>query len=203
MRMTDTGKSQAPFSPGSEIASDAPRNGKRRHLPSRKAVPLRWPSTMPARRSVLKLWRRIAMKILHDSKVSFRLMAVVPDFIIWNTGEIWQTNDRLAEEGGECDEKTIRRDVVAYTRLGIFIVERGWRRNKEGNLVRCRTIRLSIPSDYDGSIPDFEDENHADHVCPDDQGNHADHVCPNHADIRGPITVDHYVDANSGGDGAI
>lgn len=71
---------------------------------------------------------------------------------------MWPTDATLAIVTGS-SEKSVSRDIGQYETLGLLPVDRGWRRNREGKLVRTRTLIPSVPVDLKGSIdlPVIED----------------------------------------------
>jgi hypothetical protein len=97
--------------------------------------------------------------------------------------DVWATNDTLAMCGGECSEKTIRREIKQYCDLGIFLVEHGWRKAPTGEFRRTRTVRLSIPKL-------LESHDHMDTSGPHELQNHMDHCRPKVPDTSGPFTFE-------------
>ncbi|HEV7436603.1 MAG TPA: hypothetical protein VGO22_17315 [Pseudorhizobium sp.] len=189
------------FEPDAGETTGAPRSGFDREILQKEPIPFRWPTTMTERRKVVRMWRTIAMRVLHDLELSFRLMAVIDDHMMWGIGEIWASSEKLASAAGGCNEKTIRRDIQKLKKLGFLIVENGYRTVSAGQRVKTRAIRLALPSDYDGDVPDHEDDDQTDTRCPNGRHDQTDTRCPEVADTCCPIIVP-YVDANFGGGGA-
>lgn len=180
----------AAFVPAATEAKEAPRSGRRRVPLSSVCLPLLWPTTMSERRKSVRLWRRIAMIMLQDSDKVMRLPAIVPDVLIWTDGEIWASNWKLSLEAGGCAEKTMQREIEWFRLRGLLQVTYGWKRNKSGHLSKTRLMKLGIPSDYTGQIPDLDEPDQADTRGPDGDTHQADTRGPDRMDTRGPITVE-------------
>lgn len=170
----------------------APRDAKRRILERKPCVAWHWPDGKIARKEAVKSWYRVANRVLADERYSYRLMTVIWQFINWETGSLWPTNLTLAEVCGQCDEKTIKRDVAAYERMGLFILEKGWR-VVDGRRLRTRTIHLAVPADLQshrdtrgpyGATPEPDVEK-------DTRG-------PKHRDTRGPFTLEDTLEGKTG-----
>jgi hypothetical protein len=180
----------------------ASRSGKSKIIATRPRLPLRWPKVMKSRKEAFEAWHAVAMQVCNDADVSFRLMAVVRHFVHWNTGTFWATNATIARHAGYCSERTIKRDMVTYSALGIFNVEHGWRRGAGGKIVRSRLVRLSIPTDLPPEtwIPNTD---HGDNSCPHEllgvANDHGDNCCHHELDNCCPFTLG---DTHDGGDGA-
>jgi hypothetical protein len=162
-------------------------------LAPRACLPLNWPKESKARKEAFEAWHAVAMQVCNQAGVSFRVMAIVERFVHWNTGTFWATNETIAMRAGRCSERTIKRDMASICGLGLFIVERGWRRSRNGKLVRSRLIRLAIPKDLPVKtwIPG---EIHGDTSCPYEllpvANDHGDTSCPIHGDTSCPFTLE-------------
>jgi hypothetical protein len=121
-------------------------SGRRRTVDPVKAMrfPRYWPSSIPAQDAAIRDWHDIAAQIIHAERLSFRLLSAVPFCISRETGEIWESDEALASASGNCDKKTISRDIAAYKAAGILMAEYGWR-DRGGKQVRTRKMRLSVP----------------------------------------------------------
>ncbi len=148
---------------------EAPRNGRRRKVSGSPARVLRWPPAMGERRKIVRVWRNIAMTVLQQNRLGFRLVPLLVDYAIAGDGIVFATNKTLAKEGGRCHEKTIQRDVANFVEVGLLIVDYGWRKNRKGDFVRTRNMRLAVPEAYSGEVPCGEiddDVADTDHGCP-------------------------------------
>lgn len=127
------------------------------------------------------------MQTVHSAGVNFRLMALIERFVNWQSGELWPSNETLARRAGGCGESTVKRDIATYQKLGLLTVELGWRRLRNGRIVRKRTIRLAIPEAFRGQIEEaFEGL-----TCgPDGEPDHQAHSGAEHGLTRGPITLE-------------
>lgn len=121
-------------------------SGNRKRIDSVDAVryPRVWPKAAVSRLEAFNAWKVIAMRLLHANKASFRLMCVYPDAMSWENGEVWSSDEDLANLAGGCGTKTISREVALYKSLGLIMVERGWR-DRAGKLVATRKIRMALP----------------------------------------------------------
>lgn len=191
---------QRVFVPSSEKASLP----KETALVPRPCLPLIWPKEGKARKEAFEAWHAVAMQVCSQAGISFRVMAIVDRFIHWNTGTFWATNETIAMRAGRCSERTIKRDMASLCALGLFIPERGWRRSRNGKLVRSRLIRLAVPKDLpvETWVPG---ESHGDTCCPYEllpvANDHGDTCCPNHGDTCCPFTLE-YTYEYGGGDAA-
>lgn len=179
------------FDPAAGEAHPTRSTGIRR-MPVAKAIcePLRWPTGAKHRFDLFDAWHDVAMQIVHADGGSFRFLAVAKKVINWATGAICLSNADLAARAGYCAEKTITRDVAQAEALGIVIVQMGWR--KEGTqIVRTRSIRLSIPHDISPAIVLPDGGFDLDISGPDRTGDDRDISGPGDRDISGPITIDH------------
>ncbi|ANL55089.1 hypothetical protein AMC82_CH03931 [Rhizobium phaseoli] len=165
---------------------------RRRPAAPMECVPWRWPTedaTARQRYEAFDGWHDIAMQILDKEGGSFRLMAAYKKVMQWKAGEIWATDEELAAKSGRCSERTISRDIAAQRRLGIIIVENGWRK-VGGKFLRSRTIKLGVPAVIPPYVMLSESQNHIDTRGLPEDGNHIDTRGPNHIDTRGLITID-------------
>jgi hypothetical protein len=182
------------FTPGDDLPDHDWQSGASRKVTPKRALPWRWPKTMPERRIAFAAWHKIAMKMVNDAKVSFRVMALVERFINWKTGTFWATNETLAGAGGGCTERTMKRDIATYRDLGILIVEHGWRKAKNGKFKKTRLVRLAVPEEIapDISLPDGPEhgDSSCPYDCPDDEFIHGDSSCPEHGDSSCPFTLE-------------
>ncbi|WP_392711126.1 hypothetical protein [Rhizobium ruizarguesonis] len=154
--------------------------------------PWRWPTadaTPRQRYQAFDDWHDIAMQILDKEGGSFRLMAAYKKVMQWKLGEIWATDEELAAKSGRCSERTISRDIAAQRRLGIIIVENGWRKAGE-RFLRSRTIKLGVPAAIPSYVMLSDSQNHIDTRGLSEDGDHTDTRGPNHTDTRGLITID-------------
>lgn len=179
-----TGAATVAFVP---TIGEAPRHGRRRVLARAPSVSLRWPATTKARKELFDAWHQIGMQTVHSAGVNFRLMALIERFVNWQSGELWPSNETLARRAGGCGESTVKRDIATYQKLGLLTVELGWRRLRNGRIVRKRTIRLAIPEAFRGQIEEaFEGL-----TCgPDGEPDHQAHSGAEHGLTRGPITLE-------------
>ena len=186
---TPSGAAPAAFVPAgsAQDVAAAPRHGKRRKIAPRACIPLLWPTEMKPRKELFDAWHQIAMQVLHEERQSFRLVAVIERFINWQSGELWPTNETLARRAGGCDESTIKREVGAYQRLGLLVVDLGCRRQKGGRLVRKRTIGLAIPVGFAGHIDGIVEGGHRG---PDGEVHQGGHRGPGQGGHRGPDTFE-------------
>jgi hypothetical protein len=141
--------------------------GKRRQVESHAALLLKWPSKTKERYDLFDIWHRTAAQIIHMEGCSFRLLSVIERLMFWSNGTITASNQQLAERAGRCSPRTIKLDVAQYLKLGIIIAEMGWRKRRDGHIVRTRTIRLSLPTDLDPSISLPDTEFDGEHSVPD------------------------------------
>lgn len=151
-----------------------------------------WPSERKDQRQAFDDWHDIAMQILHRAKASFRLMAVYRRAFWWKQGCIWSSDEELARDAGNCNWKTISREVAMHKRLGIISVEKGWR-VVGGLRLRTREIRLAIPLYLGPEIVVRDVKSlpvHTDTHGPYGNISHTDTRGPYHTDTRGPITLD-------------
>ncbi|MEF2551330.1 hypothetical protein VQ042_08120 [Aurantimonas sp. A2-1-M11] len=132
------------------------------------------------------------MQVLHEERQSFRLIALIERFINWQSGELWPTNETLARRAGGCDESTMKREVGAYQRLGLLLVDLGWRKQRGGRIVTKRTIRLAVPSAFSGAIEEWDEGGHRGPAGETDQGGH-----------RGPATLEDTLEGAQEADDAV
>jgi hypothetical protein len=120
--------------------------GKRREIAPTEAIRFGngWPANQADRIERFRDWRYTAMQVLHRNGGPFRLMGVYDEAMSWDNGEIWASDEDIAVLAGHCGPKTISREVAAMRRLGLIIVELGWR-DRFGKMVRTRKIRMAIP----------------------------------------------------------
>lgn len=180
------------FDPSTGEIHPARSTGLRREIGKVEAMPLRWPSGPKERFELFDAWHDVAMQIVDREKCSFRLMAIAKKVIIWASGTIIGDNAELAMRAGCCSEKTISRDVKAYSDLGILESTLAWKRPGGGKFITVRTLRPSLPLilpewvilpesslvSLDTSGPDLEA------VSLDTSG-------PGGLDTSGPATLDH------------
>ena len=122
-------------------------SGKRRSVDELPGLryPRVWPLEAERRQDEFDFWHSIAMQILNANGASFRLLATIAAALDRQWGQVHETDEELAEMAGGCSIKTISRDLADYKRLGLLVVEYGWRESK-GKMVRKRTIYTAIPS---------------------------------------------------------
>lgn len=122
-------------------------SGKRRSVEQLPGLryPRVWPLDAEKRRDEFDFWHSIAMQILNANDTSFRLLATIAAVLDRQCGAVDETDEELAEMAGGCSIKTISRDLADYKRLGLLVVEYGWRERRE-KMVRSRTIYTAIPS---------------------------------------------------------
>ena len=168
------------------------QEGQRRKVEAIDALPLRWPTTPKERFDLFDAWHGVAMQILHRGRGSFRLMSVAKIVIRWSQGVIIDTNEELAQRAGNCNEKTIKRDVSDHIRRGLFVAKYDWIRPGGGKFKTVRELRPalpivlpegiilpeSVPLSRDTSGPALE------LLSRDTSG-------PGGRDISGPATIDH------------
>ncbi len=151
------------------------QEGQRRKVQPVSALPLRWPTTSKERFDLFDAWHDVAMQLVQRERRSFRLMAVAKKVINWQAGVITNSNADLATRAGRVSEKTMSREVGEYARLGVFIVEDGWR--KEGTqIIRTRTIRPGLPVRLPPEIVLPDSAFDLDNSGPDRSGVDLDHV---------------------------
>jgi hypothetical protein len=138
------------FIPGAEVQN--PRwTGKRKKIQRCAASPMFWGDTSKQREEAFAQWRHIAMQVLHEAKVSFRLLALVGEHINMKSGVVSGTNIELAKMGGKCSVSTIQREIGHYENLGLFIGKRSRHRTSDG-IIEIRTLRLSLPTTFSPGI---------------------------------------------------
>ena len=123
--------------------------GVRRKFARRDALPLRWPAGRKLQYESFDLWHLVARQALAKERVSLDLADSIRMAVFWKTGVITATNKRLARLTGGCSTKTITRRIDQYASLGVFAVEYGKCRRARGRIVKTRTIRLTLPADFD------------------------------------------------------
>ena len=123
--------------------------GVRRKFARRKALPLRWPAGRKLQYDYFDLWHLVARQALAKERVSLDLADSIRMVVFWKTGVITATNKRLARLTGGCSTKTITRRIDQYASIGVFAVEYGKCRRATGRIVKTRTIRLTLPADFD------------------------------------------------------
>lgn len=123
-------------------------SGKRRSVETLPGLryPRVWPLDPEKRRDEFDFWHSIAMQILNANGASFRLLAALAAALDRQCGEVHETDDELADMAGGCSIKTISRDLADYKRLGLLVVQYGWRERND-KMVRYRTIFTAIPSE--------------------------------------------------------
>ncbi|RWD23052.1 hypothetical protein [Mesorhizobium sp.] len=146
-----------------EVVADRPEwTGKRKAVDRKARRHWQYPinGTRKDQYASFDAWHPIAMQVLHQESSSFRCIAVFRSVFNWASGTIEVSYATFARRGGCCSEKTIERELGIYERLGIIIVERGWRRSGEVRF-RTRTIRLALPETMPSNveISDFETDN--------------------------------------------
>jgi hypothetical protein len=136
--------------------------GRRRQIESRPALPLKWPSKTKERYDLFDAWHNAAAQILHLEGGSFRLLSVIERVIFWKDGTITASNEQLAARAGGCHSRTVQIDVSQYVKLGIVVLKMGWRKRRDGHIVRTRTIKLALPTRLSPSVSlpemEFDDE---------------------------------------------
>lgn len=169
------------------------QEGQRRELTKIAGLPFKWPKTFKEQKNYFETWHALAMKVIADSRASFRTIAVLWRFINHDSGTMWPTDATLAIVTGS-SEKSVSRDIGQYETLGLLRVDRGWRRNREGKLVRTRTLIPSVPVDLKGSIdlPVIEDHTDNSGLYGEEIAavHHTDHCCPKHTDNSGLFTLE-------------
>ncbi|MBZ9683116.1 hypothetical protein LB531_20880 [Mesorhizobium sp. CO1-1-2] len=140
----------ATFIPGADVHN--PRwTGKRKKIHRCAAVAMFWGDTAKQREEAFAQWRHIAMQVLHEAKVSFRLLALVGEHINMRTGIVSGTNAELAKMGGKCSVSTIQREIGHYENLGLFIGRRSRHSTPDG-IIEIRSLRLSLPKTFSPGI---------------------------------------------------
>lgn len=169
------------------------QEGQRRELPKVAGLLFRWPKTIKEQKDYFETWHALAMKVISDSRASFRTIAVLWRFIHHDSGTMWPTDATLAIVTGS-SEKSVSRDIGQYETLGLLRVDRGWRRNRIGKMVRTRTLIPSVPVCLKGStdLPVIEDHTDNSGLYGEDVASalHTDHCCPKHTDNSGPFTLE-------------
>ena len=181
------------FAPDEDSLEPDWRSGAARKVEPCEAMPLLWPKATKERRELFDVWHAIGMKVVGDVGASFRLMAVVRRFLHWETGTLWPTSATLAAIGGECSERTIKRDIATYRDLGLFIVDHKSRRDPSGQLKKRRLIRLAVPVEMSPEMPIHdadEGDTRCPHGCPENECHHGDTCCPSQGDTRCPLTLE-------------
>ena len=107
-----------------------------------------WGETAKQREEAFEDWQYVAMQIVHEAGVSFRLLAFVGQHLDANAGAIVGTNLEFAKMGGGCSVKTISREIGLYEDLGLFIGTRRRHRKESGDIIEVRTLRLSLPKTF-------------------------------------------------------
>ncbi|NKM87467.1 hypothetical protein GFL54_24840 [Rhizobium laguerreae] len=165
-------------------------SGRRRSVqPAVEVLLWRWPIDRKAQYRAFDDWHDVAMQIIHRAGAGFRLMAVYKKVIRWKEGCIWNSDEELAIEAGRCGWKTISREIGVHRDLGIISLEHGWRL-ANGNRLRTRTIRLSIPAVLEPEIIVRDLHTHTVNSGPSGEIVHTVHSGPNHTVHSGPITID-------------
>lgn len=188
------GKPLPAFAPGDV---EPRQSGKRKVFEKVESLPLKWPQgtgaiVKKARFDLFDAWHGIAMQILHRERASFRMMAVTKIVIRWSQGIITNSNAELAERAGNCDERTIKRDVADYLNLGLFLSELDWKRPGGGKFITVRTLRLALPVNLpEGIILPESIELSRDSSGPDMDELSRDSSGPGGRDHCGPSTIDH------------
>lgn len=176
------------------------QDGQHRQLAPVQCCPLRWPTTPKERFDLFDAWHGVAMQILHRGRGSFRLMSVAKIVIRWSEGIITDSNADLAVRAGNCNEKTIKRDVADYIGRGLFMAEYDWKRPGGGKFITVRTLRPAVPMILPDDI--ILPENvllSRDTSGPDMGLLSRDTSGPGGRDTSGPATIDH---KKGGGDAA-
>ncbi|MEY9780342.1 hypothetical protein [Sinorhizobium fredii] len=177
------------FDPKQSTTSTEPEwVGKRREIgTASEVIPLRWPTTREAQLKAFDAWHDIAMQIVDRAGCGFRMMAIYEKVIRWKEGCIWDSDEELASSAGKCSWKTISREIATHKKLGIILVEKGWRRVR-GKPIRTRTIKLAVPDPLPPEIDIRDLPNHTDTRGPYEEEGHPDTRGPEYPDTRGPIT---------------
>ncbi|APO67244.1 hypothetical protein IE4872_CH01602 [Rhizobium gallicum] len=187
--------------------------GRRKVIEAVPSVTLHWPSTMPQRRDIVKAWHALAMAEIDRANISFRLMAVLKDFVHWKTGLIFPTNATLADRAGNCSERTVSRLIGQYEQIGIIRLRFGWRRSKTGKWLQTRIIFMTLPKSlgFPSKLPHLEDEDQDVEIRIDNGGlGDQPSEVPGHIDTGGLGGIDNgglstnerHSEVNAGGDDA-
>jgi hypothetical protein len=184
------------FAPSAdESALDTSWVGKRREKEAMRpvpALPLRWPTTPKERYDVFDTWHDVAMQIVRDAKAGLHVAAAAKKVAQWSSGSIVASNAELAARSGYPSEKTISREVRAYTALGLFLPTFEWKRPDGRKFITVRTLRFALPE----RLPEWIrlPEGRAlslDTRGPDLEAVSLDTRGPDPLDTRGPATIDH------------
>lgn len=171
--------------------NDLGRLRKSEVLEQVEAVPLRWPIGKRAdQEEAFSTWHLMAMAAVSQAGASFRTLAVFWRFVNWKTGLLFPSTSTLAHCAGECSEKTVKRDLRAYERIGIIKTQISKRRTTGGNVVNTRFIELTIPLSVAANF-NLRDFDHGDTSGPDESYEHRDHGCPVHGVTSGPPTYEY------------
>lgn len=163
--------------------------GRRKVLEPVPSVMLHWPDGAKERRDLVKAWHALAMAQVDRAKVSFRLMAVLKDFVHWKTGVIFPTNATLADRAGQCSERTVSRLIGQYEDLGIIRLRFGWRKGRAGNWLQTRVIFMTLPKSlgFPNHLPEIDEEDQDAEIRLDTGGLGEN---PGEVDTGGPGVVD-------------
>ncbi len=171
--------------------NDLGRLRKSEVLEQVEAVPLRWPIGKRAdQEEAFSTWHLMAMAAVSQAGASFRTLAVFWRFVNWKTGLLFPSTATLAHCAGACSEKTVKRDLKTYERIGIIKTRISKRRTPGGNTVNTRFIELTIPHSVAANF-NLRDIDHGDTSGPHETDGHRDHSCPFHGDTSGPPTFEY------------
>jgi hypothetical protein len=213
-------KSSEPFDPvrdtdtimAPEGATRFEPTGIRRLVEPVPSVMLHWPSAMPKRRELVQAWHAVAMSEVHRAKLSFRLMAVLKDFVHWRNGMIFPTNATLAARAGQCSERIVSDLLGKYEDLGIVRLRFGWRKARNGKWLKTRIIFMTLPKalGFPNHLPHFDEESDdeveirvEDSVpdeLPSEEGSEVEHSVPRPLEHSVPITHEGTSESITGGD---
>ncbi|NKJ91793.1 hypothetical protein GFM14_09225 [Rhizobium leguminosarum bv. viciae] len=134
--------------------------GRKKAIEAVPSVTLHWPSSMQQKRELVKTWHALAMVEVNKAGISFRLMAVLKDFVHWKTGLIFPTNATLADRAGQCSERTVSDLVGKYEQIGIIRLRFGWRKSRTGKWLQTRIMFMTLPKSlgFPRVLPQLDDE---------------------------------------------
>lgn len=129
------------------------RSGKRKEVPQHHAIPIEWPKGgseegTKAQRQMLDAWWDAALKQARQYKVNAYVLTGLYRSIMKSDGTTWASDSSIAEKAGDCSIETVKRELSACKRLGIFVTESGWRKSRSRRnkgMVKTRIIRLTMP----------------------------------------------------------
>ncbi|RVC45467.1 hypothetical protein EN781_09735 [Mesorhizobium sp. M4A.F.Ca.ET.090.04.2.1] len=149
--LNDPAESFNPAARHSEVPKKA-RSGKHRKFSAKPSRNWLWPKTREEQRKAFRAWQFIAKQIIHKERYSFQAISTFDQFLFWGKGEIYASNEEMAEAAGKCSARKISREISAYRDMGIIAVDMGWRKSQDGKFKSTRTIRLAVPRDFDPDI---------------------------------------------------